>query len=518
MTTIKNFLYKIYGLILNNPFCSALILLICLVLKLNLHIILIITFIIAVLAVLSFNKRFSFLQSSIFIFFYLVFEILVITFVMKNTMFASLTLIYQGLFILIAILLRALSVFLTYYLTNIILFRILNSEKIKNFTQNFVKFFRQDSFVLILLVVLVLCSSLHYSVKYFQTVPVKVSSFAELKENYNYGFKNEIYPLKDDKLCFKKHNQIIVYDLKNHEVYDKFTILDFNNIFLENTVIKVRTENRIFPLSNGNILIQQNYIPEKRKDYDYNSKTYIKIYSPKKGEISSLEIPFVGTFVSLTELPDNKILFIGNKTNQTFIYDINNNTYYRSADMNYERSGASAITLNDERVFVFSGQSYPNNCVEIYDVQKDTFEKIPLNFKVHNYINTVKLSKLKDGRILIQCEKAMENKNDGIGNSDGFRSPDGNFITVYPVPCLTIFNPQDNSFEEIDINKNSNKIRIGYDTAVLKNGNIIIVGGGYIDKNTQKKRNRMKKTKDILVYNPQKHTIKKTFRDLKYDR
>lgn len=520
MIKIRGFLYRIYDLILNNPLCTAVVLFCCLLLKLNIQIIVVITFIMAVLSVLSFNKRYSFLQSFIFAVYFFLFEVISVYFVMQDTMFAPLTLFLHGFFIFAAILLRTLSVFLTYALTNIFLFKIINIEKIKNYTINFVNLFRQESFILVLTCVLVLFFSLHYSIKYFQTVPVKITSFSKLKGDYFYGFGNKIYPLNSNKLCFMKKNQIIIYDLKNHKIYDKYTLLNFDNIFLSNTVIDVRTENRIFPLSNGNILIQRNYIPQKRKDYNYTPKTYIKIYAPKKGELASLEIPFMHNSISLTEIRNNKVFFIDNKEKQAFIYDMNNNTFNRKTELNVERYGeVKTILLNDKRLFIFGGQNYPNNYAEIYDFSKDSFERIPLNFNVHNYINTIKLTMLNDGRVLIQCEKANENEKDGIGNSHGFRTQDGKFLTVYPVPYLTIFNPKDNSFEEIDINKNSNKIRVKYDTAVLKNGNIIIAGGGYIDKSliTKNKRKRMKNTQDILVYNPKTHTIKRTFKDLKYN-
>lgn len=516
MTKVRYIIYKLYDLSVNQPFCTAVILFICLFLKLNMTVIIPVTFAIAVLSVLSFNKRYTFLKSLLFVFCFLIFEIINVVLVMKDAMFASLTLLYSGIFIILGILFRAATVFLVYYLTNIILFKIINSKTVGKYTDRFLQFFRKESFVLVLFSVLTVSFSVCYSVKYFITVPVNITSFSELKENYFFGFENKIHLLKDNKLCFMRNNQIIIYDLKNHEIFDKYTLTDFNNIKVNNTEIEVRAENRIFPLSNGNILILQNYIPQKRKDYNYNSKTYIKVYMPKKGEISSFETPLINKFISITEMPDNKILFIGNKEKETYIYDYAHNTFSRSADLNSQRSGASAILLQDGRIFVLGGQTYPNNYAEIYDIKKDVFEKIPLNFNLHNYINTIKLSLLNDGRVLIQCEKANKNEKDGIGSQHGFRTQDGKFITVYPVPYLTIFNPKDNSFEEIDINKNSNHIRVRYETAVLQNGNIIIVGGGYVDKDNSEKRKRMKNTQDILVYNIKNHTVKKTFKDLKY--
>lgn len=513
MQKIINFTYKIYDLILNNSCCSALFLFFCLLLKVKLPIIIAIAFIMAILSVLSFNKRHSLSSCLVFALCYFVFEFISVILYMKEVIFSSMTWFLHGFFLVAALLYRTLLVFLTYYFANIIFFKIINNEKIKNKIQYFIQFFRQKFFIAVLLSLLALFFALHYSVKYFSTVPVQITAFSDL--NFD-GYIDEVKLLNDNKICFVDKNSVIIYDLKNKKIYDKYTLPHYKNIHLENTVISVRTENRIFPLSNGNILIQRNYIPKKRNDFNYEPKTYIEVYEPQKGEISALETPYMRDFTSITELQDNKVFFIDRAEEQTFLYDINNNVFNRSANLYIEKYGASvnAISLNDNRIFVLGGYNHPNNYAEIYDFQKGVSEKIPLNFNLFNGLgSSIKLTMMNDERILIQCEKINEKELDGIGKSDTHKTKDGTFLTIYPTPYLTIYNPKDNSFEEIDINRNSKKIIVPYQSAVLKDDNIIIIGG-YVDKNS--KSRRIKHTK-IFVYDTKNHTIKRTFHDLKYE-
>ena len=77
-----------------------------------------------------------------------------------------------------------------------------------------------------------------------------------------------------------------------------------------------------------------------------------------------------------------------------------------------------------------------------------------------------------------------------------------------------LFNPEDNSFEEINVNRNNKYLREGYDAAVLKDGRILIAGGQYISKKSYK---RAKYANDLLIYDPLKQTFKETSKKLKYN-
>lgn len=72
------------------------------------------------------------------------------------------------------------------------------------------------------------------------------------------------------------------------------------------------------------------------------------------------------------------------------------------------------------------------------------------------------------------------------------------------------FNPKDNSFEEIDINKGEEEFRDGYDVLVLNNDRILITGGYNISEGGSKP------AVNILIYDIKTNKLSKASQDFKY--
>lgn len=78
------------------------------------------------------------------------------------------------------------------------------------------------------------------------------------------------------------------------------------------------------------------------------------------------------------------------------------------------------------------------------------------------------------------------------------------------IPSPLFFNPKDNSFEEIDINKGEEEFRDGYDVLVLNNDRILITGGYNISEGGSKP------AVNILIYDIKTNKLSKASQDFKY--
>ena len=529
---ISGICYEIYSCILKKQVLSALIVFSSvfvfkdILFIQGLYLIALITAIISALNMLTFNKKATLKECFIFAFYILLFffakDIITVILALKNALFASLTIVYYGiqiaLVIIIQNILRTITAFVVYFLTNIILYKIFSSHKFQKTGGKISACLQKPLFSTFLFFIIILCPVLCNTMNYSTATAVEISAFSEIYDYYRYGFgENLINLMPDDRICFLNRDKLFVYDLKKHKLVNEYNIspdTDYTN--------NMSIDTNIFSLKNGNILIRQNIIPQDRSKYLSEAKSMVMIYSLIKNEIiSQISIPLIPDVNNaMVEMPNNKVMFIGgifDKYNKTFILDLNNNTIIPSADLHVDRTNAEVLLLNDGKIFVLGGmfdKDFPDNFAEIYDPKKDVFTKIPLNFTLHDYIRNIKLSLIPDGRVLILCEKVHYKQEDGIGKMHGFRISDDKFVTVYPAPYLAIFNPEDNSFEEINVNRNNKYLREGYDAAVLKDGRILIAGGQYISKKSYK---RAKYANDLLIYDPLKQTFKETSKKLKYN-
>ena len=78
------------------------------------------------------------------------------------------------------------------------------------------------------------------------------------------------------------------------------------------------------------------------------------------------------------------------------------------------------------------------------------------------------------------------------------------------IPSPLFFNPKDNSFEGIDINKGEEEFRDGYDVLVLNNDRILITGGYNISEGGSKP------AVNILIYDIKTNKLSKASQDFKY--
>lgn len=342
------------------------------------------------------------------------------------------------------------------------------------------------------------------------TIPIEISDFQEIEDFYSFSPDyNDISVMENNKICFTTQGRLYIYDLTKHSLID--------NVLLSEDTNGIRFTNWIKLLSNENILIMQNK-ELQGKPFNYKgSRTLVKIYSPKdKKIVFEKEMPRMFNWnPAVAELSENKLIFLGSayeNLKESLILDIKNNKIKHSSNLNIERSSAKVIQLNNGNFFIFGGatnKNYPDNFAEIFNPQNNTYTKIQLDFNVATGVHNTRLSKLSDGRILILCNRAYETPRK-IGKKEGFLHPDGKWIDFYRETYLTVFNPKDNSFEEIDINKGSKVFRNEYDVLVLNDDRILITGG----YNTSAKDSNP--ATNILIYDIKTKKLSKTSQNFKY--
>ncbi len=335
-------------------------------------------------------------------------------------------------------------------------------------------------------------------------VSVKISDFAEIQNFYSFSPDyNDICVMENNTICFTTQSRLYIYDLAKHSLVD--------NVLLSEESGDIHFTNWIKLLSNENILIMQNK-EISGEPFDYKgSKTLIKIYSPKEKRIVfEKKIPRMSNWnYAAAELSENMLIFWGSIDKEGLILDIKKGKIQHSFGLNKERNSANVTPLNNEDFFIFGGADYPDNFAEIYNSKTDTYTKIPMDFNAASDINATRLSKLSDGRILILCDRAYETPRK-TGKTEGFLNSDNKWIEFYPETYLTIFNPKDISFKEIDINKGQKVLKNGYDALVLTNDRILITGGYNISAKGSKPAT------DILIYDIKTEKINKASQDFKY--
>ena len=265
-------------------------------------------------------------------------------------------------------------------------------------------------------------------------------------------------------------------------------------------------------LLNGDILIRRFY--EKK---DENNKIFRRadayIYSPVKNEIIfKAELPEeIGLYqASAVQIDDDRILFIGagaDNDKKTYIYSIKEQMLKEAAQTHEDRGGCEILLLKDGRVLIWGGYNNDNKSAELYNPEKNEFEKINTGITQDFSFGKDKLYLLDDGSVIIWTVKFEDKEENGIGTYHGTLSGEG-----YPVPYIALFNPKDKSFKKIDFNNDKTHRFANYvSISASESGKIIIAGGRliakktfiekFIDKNLFKTKKKKKKSSFRLAGN-----------------
>lgn len=193
----------------------------------------------------------------------------------------------------------------------------------------------------------------------------------------------------------------------------------------------------------------------------------IDLKSCKKQILKSFNKKDVYRIESTTSLSNNQILITGANPRQNLffskIYDISRNTYYDTAPMNVQRTGFSAIKLEDG--ILIAGGKYQDkeiNTIEIFNPKLNGYELMPAKL-----FETGKAVKLSDNQILflgnrlqilnsktgkIRTLGAWDNGNKGFSS---LKLNDGRVLILYSSkppqfqPDGVIFDPDKETFSPL---------------------------------------------------------------------
>ncbi len=500
---LKQIISNIYEFILKRPFFNSLVVLLPCIYKDSLIRELYVVLLISFLFSFNFQKRYK--AKEIFLFglwFSLVFilrDIIIFILSSKSSGFTELTLIFYGQKILILTLLKSIARFISgsfiLFIVNIISVKIINLEKIKKYTTPIINLIQSPIKLFILFMIIVFSFNI---INYFSSYHMDNKIYTELN-SYN---PQKIEFLNENNILLVYADRIAIYDRTAGKIIDKKRFM-----LNENSDYRINDMQYIV-LKNSNILIKTIY------NNSQNGLRGVLIwYSPNDKKILTLkELPaeLTESCVSITELNDGNILLLGAKISNTDKYTgyiVNENTQdaIQTNYLNGTGRYAKTLKLPDGRIFILDNDS---QFAEIYDPEKDVYTKAEFNFILEKRNN---VCNLPNGKVLISAEKLNSKQEDGIGTYvSGF------YGTGYPAPFLVIYNPKDNSFKEIDINKNDKKnLKNDYSIAVTKEGKLIILGGEYIGR---KKFIPHGDNMDITIYDTNTDKLKKGSKKLKYNR
>lgn len=379
---------------------------------------------------------------------------------------------------------------LIFYLTNLITFKIVKNEKlekfctpIKRFLANPIIFF---SSVIVVFAVWVMFTG--------QFVVVKKLPKLDKPEI------NVLSVLDDEKLLLLLNNRtkLGIYDSKND-------VLSENNATLSSIPEGFKPNDDAYSFSkmkNGNIFFRRFFV---NKNDRRDKKTIATIYSPEKNAIlSEFELPEEISYFysSVTFIDDENALFVGNDdNNKTYIFNVNDKSLEEKAETVKTRKFSKSILLHNGKVFIWNG-SGKYNSAELYDIKNDKYTEIPVNINLYGSFFKDDLQLLDNGNVFIKTTKLEDKKENGIGSYVS-----GVLATGYPIPYYLIFNPNDNSFQGINFNKNRKAKLNGYaSTSVTKDGKILLAGG-IVVRNHKGAENNQK----IYFYNTKNGKIKETY-------
>jgi|GEM_PF-4629694 len=437
---------------------------------------------------------------------------------LKTSPFGGLTIIFYGLSILFAMAFK-IAVWLTaggliFYLVNFIAVKLMLWAKTEKLFKPLSNILSSPLKTAVSAFIIVILFNLY---AYFTGVPVKIENLPKLE---NSGFEIKTV-LDGGKLLLlnKEYNKLAVYDAAND-------ILSMDAPKLEE--MPEGYKNQFHPvifnrLLNGDILIRRFY--EKK---DENNKIFFRadayIYSPAKNEIIfKAELPEEVNFyqTSAVQIDDDRILFAGTDNDKkTYIYSIKEKILKGAAETKEKRRGCESLLLKDGRVLIWGGND--NKSAELYDIEKNEFEKINTGFTQDFSFGQDRLYLQEDGSVIIWTVKLEDKEENGIGTYHGTLSGEG-----YPVPYIALFNPKDKSFKKIDFNNDKKHRFANYvSISASASGKIIIAGGrliakktfieNFIDKNLFKTKKKFSfrsagHNEDIYFYDVKTGKMKKSY-------
>ena len=454
----------------------------------------------------KFSKKESILFALLYSFLFLCLEIGYVVKGLVTSPFGMVTLIYYGASMLIALAIKFLIWLIAggfiFYLFNLVLTVLMRWEKTELIFKPFTKLLSNPLKMIFTSLLIGFVINLFL---YSTSVHIKVDFLPELEKS-----KLKIEEVLNEKrilLYSAKENKLALYDIEKD-----FLIKDCPELKpIPDGYVKDHEYTLFDKLKNGDVFIR-NCMQSKSRE-NMSLKTYAYIYSPKKNAIVwQAELPKEISFyqAAIIDIDAERIFVVGaDSDKKTYIYNIKDKSIEQKSETIEERRGCEIIKLKNGKLLIWGGYS-SNDSIELYDINKDVFEKIPLGFKQKFVYGNDKLYLLEDGRVVIKTTKMEDKKENGVGEySSSIYSGTG-----YPVPCVVLYNPNDNSFKEIDINKNSkyrhdNKVSI----ASTADGKIIIAGGSLISK----KRIKLSGYDDkINFYNVKTNKLQKSY-GMKFD-
>ena len=449
----------------------------------------------------KFSKKESILFALLYSFLFLCLEIGYVVKGLVTSPFGMVTLIYYGASMLIALAIKFLIWLIAggfiFYLFNLVLTVLMRWEKTELIFKPFTKLLSNPLKMIFTSLLIGFVINLFL---YSTSVHIKVDFLPELEKS-----KLKIEEVLNEKrilLYSAKENKLALYDIEKD-----FLIKDCPELKpIPDGYVKDHIYTLFDKFEDGNVFIR-NCMQTKSRE-NMSLKTYAYIYSPKKNAIVwQAELPKEISFyqAAIIDIDAERIFVVGaDSDKKTYIYNIKDKSIEQKSETIEERRGCEIIKLKNGKLLIWGGYS-SNDSIELYDINKDVFEKIPLGFKQKFVYGNDKLYLLEDGRVVIKTTKMEDKKENGVGEySSSIYSGTG-----YPVPCVVLYNPNDNSFKEIDINKNSkyrhdNKVSI----ASTADGKIIIAGGSLISK----KRIKLSGYDDkINFYNIKTDKLKKSY-------
>lgn len=457
------------------------------------------------IATIATSKKFSIKDSILFAllysFLFLCLEIGLLSKGMLTSPFGMITLIYYGQSMVIALAIKFLIWLIAggfiFYLFNFVLDFLMTFSKTERIFKSFTKLLSNPLKMIFisLLIVFVINLYLYFTSVHIKTDPLPALEKSKLKiETVLNENRVLLYSAKENKLAlYDIEKDLLIKDCPELKPIPDGYVKAFNYALFDK-------------LNNGDVFIR-NCMQSKSRE-NMSLKTYAYIYSPKKNAIVwQAELPEEISFyqAAIVDIDEERIFVVGAASDKkTYIYNIKNNSIEQKSETIEPRRGCEIIKLRNGKVLIWGGYS-SNDSIEIYDINKDVFEKVLLNFNQKFDYGNDKLYLLEDGKVVIRTTKMEDKKENGVGEYSS--SIDEG--TGYPVPCVVLYNPDDNSFKEIDINKNS-KYKHDNQVSIVStaDGKIIITGGSLISK----KRIKLSGYDDkINFYNIKTDKLKKSY-------
>ena len=427
----------------------------------------------------KFSKKDSILFAILYSFLFLCFEVGYLAKGISASTSGMLTIIYYGESMIIYLAKRFLIWLIAggfiFYLFNFVLTVLMKWEKTERIFKPFTKLLSNLLKTIFTSLLIVFVVNLYF---YLTSVHIKIDSLSELEKSQ---YKIELVLDENRVLLYsEKDNKIAIYDTEK-DILQK----DCPELKPIPEGYKKSLNYALYDkLNNGDVFIRNCMISKSRENMSL--KTYAYIYSPKKNAIVwQAELPKEISFYqsAVVQIDEERLFVAGaDSDKKTYIYNLKNKRIEQKSETIEERIGCEIIKLKNGKLLIWGGYS-SNNSIELYDINKDVFEKIPLGFKQKFHYGCDKLYLLEDGRVVVITTKIEDKEENGVGEySSSIYSATG-----YPVTCVVLYNPDDNSFKEIDINKNS-KYKHYNDVSIAStsDGRIIIAGGLLVNTKSMK--------------------------------